>query len=76
MCGSHFGPIPARVYFNKAKAKNKHLKTLRSVSRAYRRSVVLGIKHEEARVSLSLCNPSISTEEVRRRASGKESFSE
>lgn len=68
MCASLYGQIPATDYFDKAKARDKHLKTLRSVSRAYRRSVVLGIKHEAARLSLSLCEPNVSAEQERRRS--------
>jgi len=43
-----FGPNDQRIaaikYFSEAKRKNKHLKKLKSVSRAYRKSAVRGLK--------------------------------
>ena len=43
------GYIPAASYFYLAKRKNRELKRLRSVSRAYRKSCVRAIKETAAR---------------------------
>ena len=46
MCSSLDGSyIPARDYFAEAKRRNRDLKKLRSVSRAYRKTEVAAIKH-------------------------------
>lgn len=49
MCGTIGGySIRARDYFTEAKKKNRHLKKLKSVSRAYRKSAVRELKAKAA----------------------------
>jgi len=40
------GYIPARAYFSEAKKRTAHLKTLKSVSRAYRKLAVRDLKQK------------------------------